>query len=433
MKWEWVKRRAVLGATVIAWVLSSSPANAKSVLDKVVAVVEDGVVLQSELSSRTQSIVSRLNAQNTPLPPPDIIRQRVLDQLVLEQIQVQMAEKVGLRITDNELTETMSNIAARNGFSLDQFAEALKSEGVTLPEAREQIRTEMLTGRLQQRMVSNRVRVTENEVKSFLVSAAGRKSTSAEYLLGHILIAFPSGATPAQRAEKKKEVEEVLQAIRGGADFRQLAVARSDGRNALEGGVIGWRKDSDLPSLAAEIVPTLGVKEVSDPIETGSGYHLVTVLDKKGGKTQLVTQYKTRHILVKPSELRSLEEAQRKLQGIHARIQGGEDFAVIAKEESDDAITGAEGGDLGWVSPGDMVPPFEAMMVSSAPGAISEPFQTQFGWHILQVQETREEDIGEQIQARKAREILQRKEYELELQKWLREIREEAYVEVKEA
>lgn len=425
--------RGWMAVTVVAVGLLVNTGNAEEVLDKVVAVVEDGVVLSSELDSRTYTIIARLNAQKTPLPPPDVIRQRVLDQLILEQIQVQMAEKVGLRITDSELTETMNNIAARNGFSLDQFAEELKKEGVTLPEAREQIRTEMLTGRLQQKMVSGRVRVSESDVKNFLASAAGRKSTSTEYLLGHILVAFSSGATAEQRAEKRREVEDILKTIRNGGDFRQMAVARSDGRNALEGGVIGWRKDSDLPSLAADVVPKLAVNEVSEPIETSSGYHLVTVLDKKGGKSQIITQYKTRHILIKPSEVRTLEEARLKLVGIQKRIRNGEDFGVVAKAESEDTITGAAGGDVGWVSPGDMVPPFEEVMFSSPVGEVSAPFQTQFGWHILQVLETRKEDMGEKIQARNAREILQRKEYELELQKWMREIREEAYVEVKKA
>ncbi len=406
-------------------------ANAATLLDRVVAVVEDGIVLQSELDTRISSIEARLNAQNTPLPSRQVMRERVLEQLILEQIQLQMAERMGLRVSDAELTEALNSIARRNGYNLQEFAEALEAEGVTFSQVRNQIRTELLLGRLQQKRVAGRVRITDSEIASFLQSAAGRNTTSTEYLLGHILLSLPANPMPAQIASKRKEAQQVVAEIRQGADFRQMAVARSDGRNALQGGVIGWRKDADLPTLAADLVPTMSVGEVSDPIQTPSGFHLVTVLDKKGGKSQIVTQYRVRHILLKANELRSLPEVKAEIDKLYQRIQAGENFAELARLVSEDPISGADGGSLGWVGPGEMVAPFEAVMVATPEGELSAPFQTRFGWHILEVMDTREKDIGEQIQAGKVRQVLHRKQFDIELQKWLREIREEAYVEIK--
>ncbi len=399
-------------------------------LDKVVAVVDDGVVLESELKSRIVTITSRLNAQGTPLPPQDVMRKRILEQLVTEQVQLQMAEREGLRIDDNQLTETMANIASRNGMSLEEFQVAIRSEGVTFAEAREQIRREMLTSRLQQKRVNGRVRVTDKEVENFLASSAGR--SALDYYLGHILLALPENPSSEQVAQKGKEALEVLAEIRSGVDFRQMAVARSDGRNALEGGVLGWRKETELPTIAADIVPKMAVGEVSEPIRTDSGFHLIALLDKRGGASQVVTQKNVRHILVKPSEIKTPEEARAEIDVYYQKLLAGEDFAALAKEHSEDPISAVSGGELGWVGPGDMVETFEQQMNNTPTGVYSEPFLSPFGWHVLQVTEVREQDIGAKLQANQAREVLTRKKYDTELVKWLREIRAEAFVELKD-
>ncbi|MCP5209473.1 MAG: peptidylprolyl isomerase [Hahellaceae bacterium] len=399
-------------------------------LDKVVAVVDDGVVLESELKSRIVTITSRLNAQGTPLPPQDVMRKRILEQLVTEQVQLQMAEREGLRIDDNQLTETMANIASRNGMSLEEFQVAIRSEGVTFAEAREQIRREMLTSRLQQKRVNGRVRVTDKEVENFLASSAGR--SALDYYLGHILLALPENPSSEQVAQKGKEALEVLAEIRSGVDFRQMAVARSDGRNALEGGVLGWRKETELPTIAADIVPKMAVGEVSEPIRTDSGFHLIALLDKRGGASQVVTQKNVRHILVKPSEIKTPEEARAEIDVYYKKLLAGEDFSALAKEHSEDPISAVSGGELGWVGPGDMVETFEQQMNNTPTGVYSEPFLSPFGWHVLQVTEVREQDIGAKLQANQAREVLTRKKYDTELVKWLREIRAEAFVELKD-
>ncbi|PID42852.1 MAG: molecular chaperone SurA [Proteobacteria bacterium] len=423
--------RGYIGAGILAMALAV-PAHTATLLDQVVAIVEDGVVLQSELENRIATIVSRLKAQNTPLPDRKVMREKVLDQLILEQIQLQMARKMGLRVSDAELTDAINSIARRNGYSLKAFARAIESEGITFAQMRQQVRTEMLLGRLQQKRVAGRVRVTDSQVANFLQSAAGRSKTSTEYLLGHILLAFPASPTTEQIEEKRKEAREIVAKIRQGADFRQMAVARSDGHNALQGGVLGWRKESDLPTLATELVPAMSVGEVSDPVQTPSGFHLITVLDKKGGKSKIVTQYLVRHLLLKENELRSLSEAKVEIDKLYERIREGESFAELARSFSEDPISGAEGGLLGWVGPGEMVALFESVMAETPVGVVSAPFKTPFGWHILEVSDTRQKDIGEQVQEGKAREILHRKEFDIQLQKWLREIREEAYVEIKE-
>jgi len=401
-------------------------------LDQVLVVVDDDIVMESELHARIRSISARLKAQGTGLPSQDIMKKRVLDQLILESIQLQMAERTGLRISDNQLNETMQNIAKRNGLTLDQFQEQIKSEGVTYSEARDQIRRELLISRIQQRQVDRKVRVTDKEIETFLESSEGKKRTATEYYLGHILISITDPANPVIVDAARARAEAIIAELNGGADFKQTAVAKSDGRNALQGGVIGWRKESEVPSIAADIIQTLQVGVPSEVLRTTSSFHIIQVLDRRGGKEQLVKQYKTRHILMKATEVRTLGESKAAIVQLRERIVLGDDFAAIAKANSDDPISAASGGDLGWVSVGEMVPAFDDIMKNSAVGAVSQPLLTDFGWHILQVEETRMEDLGSQIQANQARQVIHRRKYEEELGLWLHEIRGEAYIEIKD-
>ena len=401
-------------------------------LDQVLVIVDDDIVMESELHSRIRSISARLAAQGTRLPPQDVMEKRVLDQLILESIQLQMAERTGLRIGDNQLNETMQNIAKRNGLTLDQFQEQIKSEGVTYSEARDQIRRELLISRIQQRQVDRKVRVTDKEIETFLASSEGKKRTASEYYLGHILISITDPANPVVVDAARARAEDIIAELNAGADFKQTAVAKSDGRNALQGGVIGWRKENEVPSIAADIIQTLKVGVPSELLRTTGGFHIMQVLDRRGGKEQLVKQYKTRHILMKATEVRTLGESKEAIIQLRERIILGDDFAAIAKANSDDPISAASGGELGWVSVGEMVPAFDDIMKNSPVGIVSQPLLTDFGWHILQVEETRMEDLGSQIQANQARQVIHRRKYEEELSLWLHEIRGEAYVEIKD-
>lgn len=414
--------------------LLALPARADvQMLDRVVAVVDDDIVLQSELDARLAQIMLRIQQQQRGLPPRDLLRQRVLEQLIMESIQLQRAERAGIRIGDNQLYETMANIAKANGLTLDQFQQALEAEGVPFAQAREQIRREMVISRYQQRRVEARVNISEAEVEAYLKSAEGRSKSAEEYRLGHILIALPEQPSQQQIEAARAKARAIYEQVRNGADFQQLAMTSSDAPTALEGGDLGWRGADQLPTLFADVVPQLPVGGISEPLQTASGFHLVMVRDKRGGASQIVEQAHVRHILVRPTEIRSELEAEQLIRKLYQRLrQGGEDFAELAKVYSDDPGSASAGGDLEWVSPGQMVPEFEQVMQKTPNGQISQPFRSQFGWHILQVLDRRQQDVGERMQSAQARQILFQRKFEDELQNWLREIREEAYVEIKE-
>ena len=399
-------------------------------LDRVVAIVDDGIILQSELDERLRNVTERIRSQNTPLPSLQLLQERILDQLVLESIQLQMAERAGIRVSDSELNQTMQKIASQNGMELAEFEQQLAAEGFTYQAAREQIEREMIITRFQQRMVDVRVRVTEKEVNDFLSSAAARATDKASYRLSHILLPYAEGDEQAARQALTK-AEELVGQVREGRSFAELAISHSQSSTALQGGDLGWRDANELPTLFVDVVPQLASGEVAEPIVTPTAVHLVQLADVKGRASNVVQQARVRHILVRLNELRDEEASKKLITDIHRRIMEGEDFAELAVAYSDDTVSGSAGGVLDWVSPGQMVPPFEETMNNTAVGDLSDPFKTQFGWHILQVMERRSQDIGDLLQASQARQILHRRRYEVELQNWLGEIRDESYVEIK--
>lgn len=425
-----IKTFFILGLSLWLGAISVQVQASSTLLDKVIAIVNEDIVLQSELNNRIVSITNRLRTQGTPLPPQSLLRERILDQLILESIQLQLAERAGIRVSDSQLNETIRNIAQSNNMTLDQFEMQLQSEGETYASAREQIRRELIITRVQQREVDRRVRVTEQEIQNFLNSKEGRSQSGAEYFLAHILIAIPDDSLESE-SQARARAQAILDELKAGADFKQMAVAKSDGRQALNGGIIGWRKETELPSIAADVVPSLAVNEPSGLIQTGSGFHIVAVLDKRGGPQQIIKQRRVRHILITPNEIRSDAEAKAKIEQLYERIVGGDDFAEIAKSNSDDPVSAIDGGDLNWVSPGQMVPAFEQNMLNAKVGQITPPFRSKFGWHILEVTDEREQDIGALVQANQAKQVIHRRKYEEELANWLLEIKGEAFIEIK--
>lgn len=401
-------------------------------LDRIVAIVDDDIIMQSELKRRTDSLLRRLSRQGTNAPPRSIVEPRVLEQLILESIQMQMAERAGIRISDDQLNQTIVNIARANNMTLEQFEQQLSREEGSYAFAREQLLREMITSRVQQRRVASRVRVTEQEIENFLSSKEGRTQNGTQYKLGHILIAVPESASEAQRAAGRAKAEAVLASLQAGADFQQTAIAESDGRKALEGGVIGWRKENELPSIAADILPKLKAGEPSPLIPSSSGFHIITALEKRGGTTQIIDQYRVRHILISPNEIRTDEQAKQTITKLYERIKAGEDFAVLAKANSDDPVSAIDGGDLSWVNIGQMVPAFEQKMLSSPVGKLTAPFKSKFGWHILEVTDKRQQDVSAEMQAAQARQVIQRRKYEDELANWFQEIKGESFIEVKD-
>lgn len=426
-------RHGVQALLVLLAVMAPLSAQAeRKLLDQVVAIVDEDVILQTELEARISTITSRLRAQGTGLPPRQVLEERVLDQLITESIQMQMADRAGMRISDNELNETMANIAERNGMSLAQFENQLAAEGVSYNQAREQIRKEMLTSRVQQRQVGNRVRVTDREVENYLESLEARGGNNAQYRLAYILVSVDDPSDEAEVEAAREKAERLRNEIASGRDFREVAVAESDASNALEGGDMGWRAEGQLPSLVAPVVPELAVGEPSEVLENNSGFHLVMVMDKRGGEQQqVIQQHRVRHILVRPSEATTDSQAETMIRDLYEQLENGASFSALAREYSDDPVSGSDGGNLGWVSPGQMVPAFEQAMLNADIGELRGPFRSQFGWHILQVQERRQKDISGDVRDAEARQAIYRRKFETELQNWLQEIRDEAFIEFK--
>lgn len=399
-------------------------------LDYVVAQVDDDIILHSELQQRVEQ-VKRQN-RGTALPSDAQLRDQVLERMVIESIQLQMADRGGVRISEAQLNEALERIALQNNLSLPQFQQAMEAEGTSFTQAREQIRTEMRISRVQRFQVGERIQITDQDVDYFLASDLGRMASSAEYNLAHILIATPENASASDIRNAQNKANDIVQQLRAGADFKQMAIAESNARNALEGGDLGWRKEAQLPSLFAPVATRLAVGEISDPINSSGGFHIVTLLDKRGGATQIITQTKVRHILLQTNEIRDEQQSEQLIRVLHQRLQAGEEFASLARQYSDDPGSGSQGGDLGWVNPGDMVPIFDQTVENTAIDQISEPFQSQFGWHILTVEDRRQTDIGEELQRNQVRQMLYSRRFEEELPIWLRKIRAEAYVNVKD-
>lgn len=400
-------------------------------IDRVVAVVDKRVVLQSELEERLAQVSARARAAGTTLPDSEVLRTQVLDHLISEELQLAAAERMGLRLPEEHITATLENIRRSNNLSQEQLERELAREGLTLESFRAQLRRDLTLQQIQQGIVQQRTQVSDLEIDNFLSTAGERFWVMPEYRLGHILISLSSSPTATELREAERRAAQVVARIRRGESFASVAIAESDGPAALEGGDLGWRKSSDLPTLFADQLPRLVPGAVTEPIRSPAGFHILTLYDKRGDTEQTQLQAKVRHILLQPSAILTNEEAQAKLLKLREQILSGADFAALAKEHSEDLATALGGGELGWSKPGVFVPEFERTIAETETGEVSLPFRTRFGWHILQVQERREEDVSNAVRREKAVRILSGRRFEDELAVWLRELRDEAYVDVK--
>ena len=409
--------------------LSAPLANANNqpqLLDQVIAIVDDDVVLASELRDRIQQVKLNIEKSGKTAPPMDEIQRQILDQLILENIQLQMAYRAGVRISDAQLNDSMLRIAQQNRMDLIQFKEALERDGVSYNETREQIRKEMLLQRVQQGNVNQRVQITDQEIANFLSSKEGQAMTAPEYRMLHTLIAIPSGADKATIASAKKMADTLYQRIENGEDYAKVISNYSQ----LKINDLGWRKAADLPSLISGLATTTGEGDTASPVQSASGFHLVKLLDKRGdGK--VIPQTKARHILLKPSAIRNEAATEAEIKALRQRTIDGESFEELAREFSEDIGSALEGGDLGWTSPGQLVGAFQDAMDSTKPNDISPAFKSQYGWHILQVIERRDKDVTDDIRRNIARNHIHQRKYDDELQTWLQKIRDEAYVDFK--
>lgn len=402
-------------------------------LDRVAAIVDGDVIMQSQLQARLREVQQTIGRRGAALPPEHVLTQQVLERLIIENIQLQIGERSGIRIGDAELNETMASIAQRNGLTLDQFRAALARDGLSYEDARDQVRREMIISRVRQRRVAERIQVSDQEVQNFLASELGKLQLSEDLRLASILIPLPDGASSEAIQTAERQARDIYNQLRRGADFAQLAMSRSADENALEGGEMGWRKAAQLPPPLDSMVAALKVGEVSEPLRTPGGFLLIKLLDRRGGEGEQMLRQETRvrHILIKPSEIRSLEESQRLAERLYQRIQNGEDFATLARQFSEDPGSALNGGDLNWVDPEALVPEFRTVMANSPIGRLSRPFRSPFGWHILEVLDRRAVDSSDQFREQQAMNALRARKYDEELQTWLRQIRDEAYVEIK--
>ncbi len=400
-------------------------------LNRVVAIVDNDVIMQSQLDSRLREVQQTITKRGAALPPEHVLSQQVLERLIIENIQLQIGDRSGIRITDEELNQAIGTIAQRNGMSLEQFRAALAQDGLSYVDARDQVRREMVISRVRQRRVAERIQVTDQEVKNFLASDLGKMQLSEEFRLANILIPIPEGSSAEAIQAAERQAQELYQQLQQGADFAQLAIARSASETALEGGEMGWRKAAQLPPPFDAMLGALSVGEVTEPMRTPTGFIMLKLLEKRGGETQVRDEVNVRHILIKPSEIRSEAETKRLTERLYERIQAGEDFAELAKSYSEDPGSALNGGTLNWIDPNALVPEFREVMNNTASGEISKPFQSPFGWHVLQVIGRRATDSSAQFREQQALNVLRNRKYDEELQSWLRQIRDEAYVESK--
>ena len=410
----------------------ASPTTQRSVpLDRVVAIVNDEALTQYEINEQKRAVLAQMKSQNVAPPPADVLEKQLLERLITERAVLQFAKESGVRVDDTQVERTIARIAQDNKLSADEFRKALAQEGIAYAQYREDIRNEILIQRLREREVDARLAVSDAEVDAFLASQKVQSGGDVEYRLAHILVIVPDQASPEQIEAKRRRADEALKQIRGGAEFAQVAAGYSDAQDALQGGSLGWRAPGRLPTVFAEKVAAMKPGDVSDVLRSATGFHIVKLQETRNRNAPtVVEQTRARHILIKVNEVVSESEAKARIERIRDRIDTGAKFEEQAKLNSEDASS-VKGGDLGWLSPGDTVPDFEAVMTKLKIGEISQPVRTQFGWHIIQVSERRTQDITAERQRDQARTALRQRKSDEAFQEWLRQTRDRAYVEIK--
>ena len=409
----------------------NQPANESQPVDRIVAVVNDEVITLHELNARLDFAVAQLQKQGTPLPPRGELERQMLDRLIMDKVQLQHARDSGMRIDDSQLEQALQRIAANNKMSLAKFRDALQKDGIAFAKFREDIREEMTIARVREREVNDKIVISEGEIDNYLSGDSTAGNSAEEYEVAHILLRAPESASPEQIQKLKVKAEQVYERAKQGEDFAQLAATYSDAPDALKGGGLGVRPLNRLPALFAEVVVKLKDGEVGPLLRSPNGFHLVKLVAKRGGAAlPPVEQTHVRHILIKVNEVVSETEARHKLEGLYDRIKHGEKFEELAKLYSQDG-SASKGGDLGWIYPGDTVPDFERAMNALKPGELSPPIQSPFGFHLIEVQERRVQDVSADRQRAAARQVLRERKMDEAYQDWLRQARDRAYVELR--
>lgn len=431
--------RALVLVMVCLMPASSALAQGVRPVDRIVAIVGKDVVTMTELQARVATAERELRRQGTALPDRKVLERQVLEQLILQKAQLRLALDTGIQVDDVQLDRAIQRIAESNRMSLPEFRRRLESDGVPFEAFREEVREQILLARLREREVDNKIQVSESEIDLYLEESKTPAAERIEFDVAHILVRVPEQASPDQIAAARSRVEKVREEARAGADFAKLAASYSDGPNALRGGALGWRGEDRLPELFTAALKGMKEGEVSEVLRSPAGFHVLKLLGRRGASAaaggaageQQVVQTRARHILVKTNEAVSQDDARRRLLDLRERmLRGGVDFEELARLHSEDA-TAVRGGDLGWLYPGDTVPDFERAMDGLRPGEISEPVQSPFGWHLIQVVERRKADVSADRVRLRARQVLRERKSDEAYQEWLRQLRDQTYVELR--
>ena len=431
-----MNKRVFLIATMAAyfstWAFAADAKPAEiTKIDRIVAVVDQVVITENELADRMKIVTAQLEKQGTQLPPQNVLEKQILERLINDRLQINYANQTGIRVDDAQLDKTIERIAEQNKMGVDEFKQALAGEGINYRKFREDIRNEILLARLREREVDNRINVTEAEVDNFLTTQSSRNDAQDEFEVSHILVRAPEEGAPEELQKLKAKAEQALKQLQGGADFAQVSAAFSDAPNALEGGALGWKTSTQLPALFIDALKPLQKGQLSAILRSPNGFHILKLTDRRGGSSPLVVeQTHARHILIKLNEVVSESEGKSRMDNLHERLVNGGNFAEMARQYSEDG-SAANGGDLGWVNPGDTVPQFEKAMNALQPGEISQPVRSPFGWHIIQVTERRKQDMSKEAARLKARQEIRSRKSEEAYQDWVRELRDRAYVELR--
>lgn len=427
---EACRRVAAWLGTVLLLAAASARADVQW-LDRIAVIVDNDVIMESDIQARAAEVRQQMSARKARMPPGDILRKQITERLIVESLQLQLGKRMGIRIDDETLNAALTNIAKQNGVGLREFLDQLAAEGYDYAEFREQVRRDILINRVRQRRVGDRVRITESDVSDFMKSADARDLFGDSFRLALILVAVPDSAGIDEVKAASDKANALLAEALAGADFSDLAVRSSDAANALDGGDLGWRNNAQLPQMFAGMVGKMKPGDIAGPVRTASGFHLVKLVDRKSNTERVVQQAQVRHILIKPSAIRSNREAREFAAQLRTRVERGEDFAELAKRYSDDTGSALAGGDLGWVTPGQMVEEFDAATAATATGEYSPAFETQYGWHFLQVTARRDQDASDEYRKLQARNAVWKRKFDAEVETWEREIRNEASVDIK--
>ena len=400
-------------------------------IDRVIAVVDSGVIMESELNLRVQDIIGRLRSEGTELPPKELLEEQVLERLIIEEIQLQIGDSAGVKISDAELNRALSMLASQNSMNLEQFKESLDANNSSYSKLRDSVRKELIIQRVQRGKVGANIEISEQEIENFLNSEEGRSKLAEQYNVQQILLSLNSEAPESIVNSTKEKGADIIRRYNEGESFEKLAATYSSDQNALEGGSLGWRKATELPTLFSDVVTKMKVGEASELIRSGAGFHIIRLAEKKGDVVKFEDQTLVRHILVQPSEIRSEKQTKDLMNEIFQKLVDGEDFKQLARQHSEDPGSKMEGGELGWSAPDTFDPAFEAVMNSADIGEVSTPFQSSFGWHILEVLDRRNEDISDDVRKNRAYSIIFNRKFEQELQRTLIELRSESYVDIK--